>query len=131
MPRDGKGKAFGIGDTLEVIAEGHKHFGRQFTVGGFVVSNWSMDQAKIEQLSKDFYAGLHVYNYVTAYWHEVKLVKKNKDLHRDADVAEHTDQCYADVAQKDGLEIPVEREAVQQMSIRALADKAVWGLGPN
>lgn len=124
MPRDQVGNPFGIGTTVRVVDDG-----TMFHVCGFVVANQPLSRKAIKAIAIAACAGCkhqpHVY-----YWHEVVVVDPRNNPWKDH--ASHTDFCYADVAQRDGLAIPSKRTKARKVIRKAVADtadKAVWGGG--
>lgn len=117
MPRDQKGAPFGIGTLVRTLDTN-----QEFRVSGFIVLGFpiTMEQAcemaKIADYSK---------TPIVRFWHQVEVVHPDQNPWKDH--ATHTDFCYADVAQRDGLQVPVERSAVRALADIADADKVVWG----
>jgi hypothetical protein len=103
MPREVKGKPFGIGSTLKRVSDG-----QTFVVAGYIVSRTPIDDAAAAQLA----AGAAV----IARWHEVENVQPENDPH-----ARDVDACIVDQRQADeGTDFVVASAADD-------GDKVVWG----
>lgn len=104
MPREARGKPFGIGSTLRRISDG-----RTFVVAGYIVSRTPIDMTAAVAL-----AGRQD---VVARWHEVENLHPDGDPH-----ARDVDACLVDQRQAD--------EGADAVSVTSTADdgdKVVWG----
>lgn len=104
MPRESKGKPFGIGSTLRRVSDG-----RTFVVAGYIVSRTPIDLVAA--------AALATGQDVLARWHEVENVHPGVDPR-----ARDVDACLVDQRQADEG-----AEAITAAVAADDGDKVVWG----
>lgn len=117
MPRDSKGKPFGI-DSIVKTPDGGR-----LTVKGFIVCDHDLTKNQVQTIAQ----AAHASPVAVFAWHEVTLEKPEEDPYRHHD---HVDTCRMDAAQGAGMQLPpggADKVNELKQAIGMSADKWVWG----